>query len=113
MKLRGPSNFLAWIEHIGSRTQTEYTFDLKIMSLIKNSIVNKYYLKEIEEISDVKVLMDYLNNKYLGSSNLLHDSLKPIGDAKAPWSKIVNISNIQLCLNLYSRLKSIKLDKKE
>ena len=48
-------------------------------------------------MSDVKVLMDYLNSKY---------------DSKDPWSKIVSISNIQLCLNLYSRHKSVKLDQK-
>ena len=60
VKLRGPSNFLAWIKHIGSLNQklTESTSDLKILYLFKNSIVNKYDLKEIEAISDVKVLMD-------------------------------------------------------
>jgi len=81
--------------------------DLKILSLIKISIVNKYDLREIEEMSDVKVLMDYLNSKYLGSPNLLNDSLQPTLDAKEPCSKKVSISNIQLCLNLYSRLKSV------
>ena len=49
-KLRGPSNILAWIEHIGSLTQKlpESTSDVKILSPIKNSIINKYDLKEIE-----------------------------------------------------------------
>ena len=47
MKLRGPSNFLAWMENISSLTQrlSESTSDLKILSLIKNSISNKYDLK--------------------------------------------------------------------
>ena len=67
VKLRGPSKFLAWIEHIGSLTQKlpESTSDLKILSLIKNCIVNKYDLIEKEEISDRKVLMDYPNSNYL------------------------------------------------
>ena len=74
--------------------------------------MNKYDLKDIEEISDMKVLMDYLNSKYLGSPSLLHVSSQQICDSKDPWSKIVSISNIQLCWNLYSRLKSVKLDQK-
>ena len=51
MNFRGPSNFLAWIEHIESLTLKlpESTSDLKILSLIKISIINKYDLKEIEE----------------------------------------------------------------
>ena len=56
--------------------------------------------------------MNYLNSKYLKSPSLLHDSLKPIRNTKDPWSKKISISNIQLCLNLYSRLKSVKLDEK-
>ena len=64
VKLRGPSNFLALIEHISSLTQKlpESTSDLKILSMIKNSIINQYDLKEIETINNVKVLMDYLNS---------------------------------------------------
>ena len=45
--------------------------DLKILSLIKNSIVNKYDLRETEEISDVDL-----------------------------WTKNFSISNIQICLTL-------------
>ena len=65
------------MEHTSSLTQKlpETTSDLKILSLIKNNITNKYDLKEIEEINDMKVLMEYLNSKYLGSPSLLHDSL--------------------------------------
>ena len=99
VKLRSPSNFLAWIEYIGSLIQKlpESTSDLKILSLIKNSIVNKYDLKEIEEISDVKVVMDYLNSKYLGLPSLLHDSLKPICDAKGLGRKL-SASVISSCV---------------
>ena len=112
--LRGPSNFLAWIEKISSLTKKlpETTSNLKVLSLIKNSITNRYDLKEIEEINSVKVLMEYLNSKYLGSPSLLHDSLKPIRDSKDSWSKMISISNVQMCLNLFSRLKAGKLDQK-
>ena len=112
VKLRGPSNFLAWIKHISSLTQKlpEITQDLKILSMIKISIINKYDLKDIEEINSVKALMGYLDSKYLGSPSLLHDCLKPICYANDAWTKIISISNIQMCLNLYSRLKSVKLD---
>ena len=85
---------------------------MKILSLIKNSITNKYDLKDIEEINSVKVLIEYLNSKYLGSPSLLHDSLKPIRDSKDSWSKMISISNVQMCLNLFSRLKAGKLDQK-
>ena len=114
VRLLGSSNFLVWMEHINSLTQKlpETASHLKIWSLIRNSITNKYDLKEIEEINDVKILMEYLNSKYLGSPSLLHDSLKPIGDAMDPLSKLISISNIKMCLNLYSRLKSVKLDQK-
>ena len=98
---------MTWMEQISSLTQKlpEATSDLKILPLIKNSISNKYDLKEIEEINCVKVLMSYLNSMYLSSPSLLHD-------AKDPWSKMIFISNIQLCLNLYSHLKAVKLDLK-
>ena len=74
--------------------------------MIKNSIINQYDLKEIETINNVKVLKDYLN------SSLPQDSLKPISGAKDPWTKMISTSNIHLCLNLYSRLKSVKLYQK-
>ena len=69
IKLRGPSNFLAWMENISSLTQKipESTPDLKILSLIKNSISNTHDIKEIEEINSVEVLMKYFNSKYLSS----------------------------------------------
>jgi len=65
VQLPGPSNFLSWMEHISSLTQKlpESTSDLKILSLIKNSIRNKYNLKEVEEINCVEVLMGYLNSE--------------------------------------------------
>ena len=56
--------------------------------------------------------MQYINSKYLGSPFLLSDSFKPIKDTKESWTKKVSINNIQLCLNLYARLKSVKLDEK-
>ena len=72
--------------HIEKLTQNlpKSASDLKMLSLIKNLISNKWDLKEIVEISDVKVLMQYINSKYLGSPSLLSDSLKPIKDAKDP-----------------------------
>ena len=79
---------------------------------MKYSIGNKWDLKEIAEITNIKELMNYINTKLLGSPSLLNDSLKPIREAKNPWSKRISISNIQICLNLYSRLKSVKLDTK-
>ena len=42
----------------------------------------------------------------------MNDILKPIRDCKDPWSKMISISNIQLCLNLFSRLKAVKIDLK-
>ena len=53
IKLRSPSNFLAWMENISSLTQKlpESTPDLKILSIIKNSIGNKYDLTEVEEMN--------------------------------------------------------------
>ena len=69
---------------------------MKMLSLIKNSILNKWDLKEIEEFSDVKVLMQYINSKYIGSPSLLSDCLKSMKDAKDPWAKKVSINNIQL-----------------
>ena len=114
IKLRGPLNFLAWMENISSLTQKlpESTFDLKILSLIKNSIGNKYDLMEVEEMNSVDVMRKYLNSKYLSSPSLLSDSLKPLRDCKDPWAKNVSISNIQLSLNLFSRLKAVNLDVK-
>ena len=56
--------------------------------------------------------MNYINTKYLGSSSLLNDSLKQIRETKDPRSKKILISNIQICLNLHSRLKSVKFDSK-
>ena len=64
------------------------------------------------EDTSIKVLMNYSNSKYLGSPSLLNGSLKPIREAKDPWSKKIYLSNIQICLNLYSILKSVKLDSK-
>ena len=89
IKLRSPSNFLTWMENISSLTQKlpESTPDLKILSIIKNS-------------------------KYLSSPSLLSDSLKPLRDCKDPWTKNVSISNIQVFLNLYSRLKAVNMDMK-
>ena len=114
IKLGGPSNFMAWMENISSITQKlpESTLDLKILSIIKNSIGNKYDLKEIEEMNSVDVMMKFLNSKYLSSPSLLSDSLKPLRDCKDPWTKNVSISNIQLSLNLYSRLKAVNFDVK-
>ena len=114
IKLRGPSNFLAWMENISSITQKlpESTSDLKILSIIKNSIGNRYDQKEVEEMNSVDVLMKFLNSKYLSSPSLLSDSLKPLKESKDPWTKNVSISNIQLALNLYSRLKAVNLDVK-
>ena len=114
IKLRGPSNFLAWMENIFSLTQKlpESTSDLKILSIIKNSIRNKYYLREVKEINSVDVMMKFLNSKYLSSPSLLSDSLKPLRDCKDPWTRNVSISNIHLSLNLYSRLKAVNMDMK-
>ena len=86
--------------------------DLEMLSLIKNSIGNKWDLKDISEITLIKVVMNYINTKYLGSLSLLNDSLKPNREAKDPWSKKISISNIQICLNLFSRRKLVKLDTK-
>ena len=63
-------------------------------------------------MSSVDVMMKYLNSKYLSSPSLLSDSLKPLRDCKDPWTKNVSISNIQLSLNLFSRLKTVNLDVK-
>ena len=71
-----------------------------------------YDMKEIEEITSIKVLITYINNKYLSNTSLLNDSLKCIRDAKDPLSKGVSISNIQICINTYERMKSVKLDRK-
>ena len=60
----------------------------------------------------VDVLIKYFNSKYLSSPSLLSDSLKPVRECKDPWTKNISISNIQLCLNLFSRLKAVKLDLK-
>ena len=86
--------------------------DLDMLSFMKNSIGNKWDLKEISEITFIKVLMNYINTKYLGSPSLHNDSLKPIREAKDPCCMKISISNIQNYLNLYSRLKSVKLDSK-
>ena len=96
IKLRGPSNFLAWMEYISSLTQKlpESASDLKILSLIKNSNSNKLDIKEIEGINSVEDLMKYFNSRYLSSPSLLNDSLKPIRDCKDPWSKMITISNL-------------------
>ena len=56
--------------------------------------------------------MQLQNSKYLGTPSFLINSLKPIKDAKDPWSKKVSVNNIHLCLNLHVRLKSVKLDEK-
>ena len=111
MKLMGLSNLLACVSYIEKLTQNlpEGTNDLKMLTLIKNSIGNNLDLKEISEITSIKVLMNYINTKYQGSPTLLNDFLKPIREAKDPWSKKISISNIHICLNLYSRLKSVKL----
>ena len=63
-------------------------------------------------MNSVDVMMKFLNSKYLSSPSLLSDSLKPLRDCKDPWTKNVSISNIQLSLNLYSRLKALNLDVK-
>ena len=89
IKLRDPSNFLAWMENISSITQKlpESTSDLKILSIIKNSIDNRFDQKEVEEMNSVDVLMKFLNPKYLLSQSLLSDSLKPLKESKDPWTK--------------------------
>ena len=56
--------------------------------------------------------MNYINTKYLGSPSLLNNSLKQIREAKDPWSMRISISNMQICLNLYFKLRSVKLDSK-
>ena len=72
LRLRGPSNFLAWMEHISSLTQKlpESTSDLKILSLIKNSITNKYNLKDIEEILTLMVEKILLIQREMDSQDL-------------------------------------------
>ena len=102
------------MENISSLTQKlpESTLDLKILNLIKNSISNKHDIREIEEINSVDILMKYFNSKYLSSPSLLNDNLKPIRDCKDLWSEMISISNIQLCLNLFSRLKAVIPDLK-
>ena len=70
VKLMGLSNFLACVSYIEKLTQNlpEGTNDLKMLTLIKNSIGNNLDLKEISEITSIKVLMNYINTKYQGSS---------------------------------------------
>ena len=93
IKLRGPSNFLAWMENISSLTQKlpESTSDLKILSIVKNSIGNKYDLKEVEEMT-------------VSSPS---EIVRTQGPKMSQYP-----SNIQLSLNLYSRLKAVNLDVK-
>ena len=69
IKLPRPSNFLGWMENISSLTQKlpESTSDIKILSLIKNSISisNRYKHKENEEMNLVDVMIKYFNLKYV------------------------------------------------
>ena len=73
-----------WVQEKLTQNFPEENNDLKMRSLIKNSIGNKWDLKEISEITPIKVLMNHINAKYLRSPSLLNDSLKPIREPKDP-----------------------------
>ena len=65
VKLMGPSNSLTSVSYIEKLTQNlpEGTNDLKILILVKISLGNIWNLKEIAEITNIKVLMNYINTQ--------------------------------------------------
>ena len=114
IKLLGKSNFLAWLSNMENilKKVPKHCMDLRIVSLLKESIANRNDEEAIKNMSQTSDITGYLELKYLSDPSLVEQTIMPIEKLKEPSNAIQAINNIEKVLNIMRSIDHAKLNYK-